>query len=341
MAKAIVRLKDIAGRTGYSTNTVSLALRDSPRIPEPTRELIHRAARDLNYLPNQIAKSLVSRETKTIGLVLTDLSNPALTHTAQTIELALSDLGYGTLFATSNNTLADEIRAIEMFRARQVDGMLIYPTSHRQLDHIRSLRQSNYPIVLLVGDPDAGIDAVCMDEQRGAYKATTHLIEQGHRRIGLIDGARAYGNREKHDGFCQALADAGISLDESLAVMSPGRSVARGYEAAETMLSRPERPTALLASNDSLAIGALHWCLKHGLGVPDDLAIIGFDNIEFAAHASTPISSVDYPAGLLSRGAIDRLMLLIAASGPLPEAQVSMIDPDLVLRESTLGRARP
>src|SRR5690606_16972859 len=159
MGRSIVRLKVIADKTGFSTNTVSLALRESPRIPEQTRVVIRQAAAELNYLPNQIAKSLVSRETKTIGLVLTDITNPVLTRVAQTIELALAERGYGTLFATSNNTLSEEISAIELFRARQVDGMLIYPTSHRRLDHLRPLRRANHPIVLLVGDPDAGIDA--------------------------------------------------------------------------------------------------------------------------------------------------------------------------------------
>lgn len=178
MGKAIIRLKDIADKTGFSTNTVSLALRQSPRIPPQTRELIRRAADELNYLPNQIAKSLVSRETKTIGLVLTDITNPTLTHTAQAIEIALAERGYGTLFATSNNTLSEEIRAIEMVRSRQVDGILIYPTGHSQLDHLRSLRRANYPIVLLVADPEAGIDAVCMDERRGAIKAARHLIDK-------------------------------------------------------------------------------------------------------------------------------------------------------------------
>ena len=106
MGKATVRLKDIADRTGFSVNTVSLALRQSPRIPEETSQLIRDAAEALNYLPNQVAKSLVSRETRTIGLVLTDILNPTLTQTAQAVEIALAERGYGTLFATSNNALA-------------------------------------------------------------------------------------------------------------------------------------------------------------------------------------------------------------------------------------------
>jgi LacI family transcriptional regulator len=335
MGKAITRLKDIADRTGFSVNTVSLALRDSPRIPQETRLLIREAAHALNYLPNQIAKSLVSRETKTIGLVLTDITNPALTHTAQAIELALAERGYATLFATSNNDPDEEIRVLEVFRSRQVDGMLIYPRSHRKLDHIRRLRNANYPVVLLVGDPDAGIDAVCMDERRGAYKATRHLIDIGHRRIGAIDGGNRLGNLEKREGYQQALKEADIAYDAAIAVDPHGHSVARGYRCMDSLMAVRERPTAVFAANDSLAIGALRWCQKHGLAVPGDVAIVGFDNIEFAEFAATPLTSVNYAVDMVTELAVERLMSLIAAGDTLPEPRVTMIDPDLVVRESS------
>ena len=336
MGRSIVRLKDIADKTGFSTNTVSLALRQSPRIPMQTRDIIQRAAAELNYLPNQIAKSLVSRETKTIGLVLTDINNPVLTHTAQAIELALAARGYGTLFATSNNTLAEEVRAVEMVRARQVDGMLIYPTSHRQLEHLAVLRRANYPIVLLVADTDAGIDAVGMDERRGAYKATRHLIEVGHRRIAVIDGANPQGgNGEKLEGYQQALAEAGIAFEPALHVDPRGNAVDRGYWAVDGIMSGRELPTAVFASNDSLALGALRWCLKHQIRVPEDIAIVGMDNIEFAEFAGVPLSSVNYAVETVTRMAVDRLMRLIAAGDQLPEPRITQIDPDLVIREST------
>ena len=122
MGRAITRLKDIAERTGFSVNTVSLALRDSARIPEETRLIIREAAAALNYAPNHVAKSLVSRETKTVGLVLTDITNPMLTQVAQAIELGLAERGYSTLFATSNNDIAAEKQVIEMFRSRHQGG---------------------------------------------------------------------------------------------------------------------------------------------------------------------------------------------------------------------------
>ncbi|WP_137150895.1 LacI family DNA-binding transcriptional regulator [Devosia sp. FKR38] len=337
MGKAIVRLKDIADRTGFSVNTVSLALRQSPRIPAETAQLIREAAEALNYLPNHVAKSLVSRETKTIGLVLTDITNPTLTHVAQAIELALAERGYSTLFATSNNDEAEEKRVIEMFRSRQVDGMLIYPRSHRELDHIRRLRKANYPVVLLVADPDAGIDAVCVDERRGAYRAVRHLIDLGHRRIGIIDGAHRLGNREKQDGYRQALDEAGIAFDPAWLVDPAGHSVVSGYQAMDQLMAAPKRATAVFAANDTLAIGALRWTQKQGLRVPQDVAIIGFDNIEFAEHAATPLSSINYAVAEVTALAVDRLLSLIAASDQLPEPCISLIDPDLIVRESTLA----
>ncbi len=338
MGKGTVRLKDIADRTGFSTNTVSLALRDSPRIPAETRELIRQAAASLNYLPNFIAKSLVSRETKTIGLVLTDITNPTLTHTAQAIELALAERGYATLFATSNNKLSEEKKVLELVRSRQVDGILIYPTSHRQIDHIRALRLANYPVVMLVGDPDSGLDAVCVDESRGAYKTTKHLIDIGHKRIGLIDGANPLGNREKRQGYVEALNEAGLEFDPALAVDPRGHSVIRGYLAMEALMATPAQPTAVFSANDSLALGALRWCIKHKLTVPDDMAIIGFDNIEFAEHAVVPLSSVNYPVDIVTELAVERLMSLITAGDELPTPRVTQIDPEVIVRDSTLTK---
>ena len=338
MAKSVTRLKDIAELTGFSVNTISLALRGSSRIPDETRMVILQTAERLNYLPNQVAQSLVRRETRSIGLILTDLENPVLTAVAQAVELELSKRGYTTLFATSNNLLAREAQMIETFRARRADGMLIFPCSHRKLDHILALRKRNYPVVLLVGDPDAGIDAVCMDERTGAFKAVAHLINNGHTKIALIDGAATLGNTEKQEGYLRAHALAGLEPDPRIMLDPKGASVANGFWAMDDLVSRKLDFSAVFAANDSLALGVLRYCSKNGLRVPEDIAIVGFDNIEFGEYAITPISTINYDVTRVTNLAIERVLDLISASGVLPAARVTQVEPELVVRESSNQR---
>ena len=336
MGNSGARLADIAARTGYSKNTVSLALRDSPRIPEATRDLIRTAARELNYLPNHVAKSLTSRETKTIGLVLADITNPILTETSRMIEKELAKLGYGTLFATSNNTRREEVAAIEMFRSRQVDGMLIYPArGDRNFEHLIKLRRANFPVVLLTCGEDIGVDMVGVDEKVGVYKAVRHFIDLGHRRIGTLDSNASEGNHEKFDGYVQALASAGIGFDPELQVSPAGYGPAAGYWAMDTLMAAANRPSAVFVANDYIAVGAVRWCQKHGLRVPEDVALIGFDNLEMSEFLSAPLSSVSYEIDILTRLAIERLLKLIAASGKLPSPRVTMIEPELAIRDSS------
>jgi len=334
MRQSIPRLKDIATKTGFSANTVSLALRDSPRIPVGTREIIRKAAEELNYQPNHVARSLVSRETKTIGLVLTDIMNPTLTRTAQQVELALAERGYGTLFATSNHALAEEKRLIEMFRSRRVDGLLIYPAVHNELDHLKALRR-HFPVVLLIAGPDAGIDAVSVDDRSGTKRAIGHLIALGHKRIGFLNPHLPSANNEKFEGYQLALAEARLRFDPTLVVSANGHYATHGYYALDNMMSIKKPPTAVFSHNDSLAIGALRWCHKHGLRVPQDLAIMGYDNIEFSEFAQPPLTTMNYAVDQVSRMAVDRLMRLISAGDQAPEPRVTLIEPDLVVRAST------
>ncbi len=160
MVRPRATLKDIAEAAGFSLNTVSLALRGSPRLPERTREIILKEAQRLNYYPNRIARSLASSASKTMGLVITDITSSTLTLAAHTIERELSAAGYAVMFAASDSDLAIEKRAIELFQSYQVDGMLVYPSDRKQLDHIRAVDASGTPVVVLVDVADAGLDVV-------------------------------------------------------------------------------------------------------------------------------------------------------------------------------------
>jgi DNA-binding LacI/PurR family transcriptional regulator len=330
------RLKDIAEQTGFSTNTVSLALHHSPLVAKDTSDAIWEVARQLKYRPNQLARSLVSQQSKTIGLILTNIQNPILTRAAEAIQHVLLGHRYATLFATSNHSIEQEKHAIETFLDRQVDGMLIYPTNHGELGHIAEVLERGTPVVLLSGGRNPALDAVCVDSRLGAQRATEHLIKLGHRRIAIIDNAPALGNFEKQQGYADALEAAGIPFDRELAIDARRTGPGQGYAAASMLLSMPNPPTAMLAANDLLAIGAIHRCDEQGIRVPEDISIIGFDNIELAEHSRPPLTTVSYDAEGLSQRAVHHLMRLIEAGSDSPVApQVEFVDPDLIVRQST------
>ncbi|OWJ69098.1 LacI family DNA-binding transcriptional regulator [Inquilinus limosus] len=337
MARVKARLKDIAAKTGYGVNTVSLALRGSTRISAAAREIISKAAEELDYVPNHFAKSLVSLRSNTVGLILHDVTNPILTSAAQMIQLALAERGYSVLFATSNGSFEEEIRAIEMFQTRMVDGILIYPLLHSRLDHLQKLRQRNSPIVLLVGLCETGIDAVGIDEFTGAYDATRHLIDRGHRRIGALI-PEVGTPQKKSEGYLAALRAAGMEIDPALIGYAPSHTIESGIEAMDAVMSLADRPTAVFASSDVLALGALRWTRINDLAVPEQVAIAGFDNIDAARFAATPISTIDNNVGELARLAVARLLELIGSEGPLPPPSTTLLHGQLIVRESTMRR---
>ena len=265
MQRTRTRLKDIAVATGYSANTVSLALRGSPRIPEETRDRIQSAARSLNYFPNTIAQALVSRETRTIGLVLTDIMNPTLTLVSRFLERELAQRGYSLMLAASDHDAAKERSALEVFRSRQVDGILIYPTNHDRLDHIRAVRQAGYPVA------GAGRHSVRRPRRGGDQRpqrrlpggpASDRARPSPHRACSTRRSCAA--TAKSTTARCAPSTEAGLPADALVVVKPGGHSATDGFHAIADAMQLKERPTALFATTDSLAIGALRWCREQG-----------------------------------------------------------------------------
>lgn len=335
MARVRVRLKDVAEATGYSVNTVSLVLRGSSRLPLKTRELILKEAERQNYVPNQLARSLILQSTKMVGLVLTDIMNPTITKTARAIELDLAEAGYGVMFASSDNELQNEKRALNHLQSSQVDGILIYPTSHNEIEHIQNIARSGYPILLLSDINNAGLDAVAINDHKGAYLAVSHLIKQGHTQIALLDGALSLGNTDKMDGAKKAMQDAGLD-PETLGIFDTvGHNAEHGFKAIEKAVSTNPRPTAIFATTDSLAIGAARWCRENNLNIPEDLAIVGFDNTEAAEFCSTPLTTINYAAEDVSKHAVERIISRIESDDNNDQTAITLIEPNLIVRESS------
>jgi LacI family transcriptional regulator len=338
MTRPRARLKDVAEATGFSANTVSLALRGSPRLPKETRERILEAAERLNYSPNHIARSLVHQTTRTIGLVMTDIMNPTLTLAARTIERELTRAGYAMMFAASDSSVENEKRAIELFLSYQVDGMLIYPASHREYSHIEAAEKAGTPVLLLAELPGSGLDTVAIDDRTGAYKAFRYLCQNGHRRIAMLDGGRIRGNFDKMHGAQRAVAEAGLPV-ESIVVFEPeGHSPAHGFAAMQYVMGSNPRPTALFASTDSLAVGALHWCREHDIVVPRDFAVVGYDNTEISQYGALPLTTVNYAADEISRIGVSHILERIEDPAYSNAPYVRLIEPELIIRDSSQAK---
>ena len=335
MSRPTARLKDIAALTGFSINTVSVALRGRPHIPEATRARVLEVARGLNYLPNAVARSLVSRTTRTIGVVLTNILNPILTQVVQAIEENLVTLGYGAVFSFSDHDVAKERDVLDRLLERQVDGILIYPANHDQVDHLIHLRARGVPVVLLTRVTNAEFDVVSLDDRKGAALITRHLLELGHRKVAFLDASQKHGNREKLLGYNDALLEEGLAPSAPLIVTPEGNSPLHGYQAMPTLMTASKRPTAILASADSLAIGVLRWCRENAVRVPDDLAVAGFDNIEVSGFLDVPLTTVSYPPGQVAKAAVHRMIELVGLPQSSRNALVHVIDPQLVVRTSS------
>lgn len=334
MGKSRPTLKDVAEATGFSANTVSLALRGSPRLPEATRQRILEVAERLNYAPNRIARSLASSATGTIGLIMTDILNPTLTLTAHTIERELSKAGYAVMFAASDANVEYEKRAIGLFQSYQVDGMLIYPANRNEFDHLKRLDASGTPVLLLVDIPDAGLDTVTIDDNDGAFRALGHLCQMGHRTIAMVDGGRSAGNLDKWAGAQRALREQGLPL-EGLSVFEPsGHAPSDAYDLMNEIVSQSPRPTAVFATTDSLAVGVLHWCRDNDVSVPDQLAVIGYDNTQASRHSVPPLTTVNYAADEISRIGVKRILQRLDATKTWDGPTTSLIQADLILRNT-------
>ncbi|WP_282935979.1 LacI family DNA-binding transcriptional regulator [Paenibacillus sp. RC67] len=329
-----VRQEDIAKELGLSINTVSLALKNSKRINEETRQKVQQVAKALNYIPNSIARSLVEKKTKVIGFIVPKITNPVQIETAQLIERKLIKKGYNMMLMTTDSDINYESYALDILVSRQVDGLFLFPTNKQNQEKIKMMRSAHIPIVLLSGgNYEPASDSVYMNQFKGAYIAASHLAQLGHRHIGFIHGG--VGNVEKFTGYQQALMDHGIEFNPELVVSVDNFNYEQGYLSAAELIPA-KKVTALLASSDYLALGALRWCREQGMRVPEDIAIVGFDNLEAAQYAEIPLTSVAYRVEQLSTSAVELMFKLLAEQDKFSTQQPERIvfEPALEIRSS-------
>lgn len=333
-----VNIKDIAKLANVSHTTVSRALNDKSRIRKETKEKVLAIAKALGYRPNLIAKSLVSRRSKTLGLVITDIANPFYTELAQGIEKTATRLGYNIILCSTQSNISTEKQYVEMLRSKGVDG-IIFSSAHMEDPNIVALAEEDFPVVLVnrrTYHPAVKerIDYVGVDNVLGGFLAVEHLIRLGHRRIGMIGGSvESSVGLERIEGGKKALATYGLKQENELFL--EGDFLKRsGYQRAKEFLKMAEIPTAIFAANDYMALGAYQALLEEEMKIPEDVALIGFNDIEFSSMKGIDLSTIGQKKFEMGAIAVEMLVERIEGKEKRPVAREVLLLPELIVRRT-------
>jgi LacI family transcriptional regulator, galactose operon repressor len=324
---------DVARLAGVSTATVSRALNGTGQIAPATQATIEAAVEELGYRPNTIARSLVTKSTHTIALLLPDITNPFYAALVSGIQEAAFDHGRTMLLCTTEGDAEREEHYLRLLQAKQVDGALVDGLV-LPADRIATFVEDGFPIVCLDRDIDArSIPVVQVDNRMGGRLATKHLIGLGHTRIAHITGAGELGiSDERLAGYRDALTAARIEPDFDL--VEEGRFTEEGgHDAARSLIERHPDVTAIFAANDLSALGVLNALAENGRSVPDDVSVVGFDDLRLAAYTSPPLTTVRQPGVEIARLATEILIGL--TEGQPAQRMRHLLQPELVLRAST------
>ncbi len=313
--------------------TVSRVVNGSGEVSPKLRLRVEQALAETGYLPNTLARSLRSRRTDTIALLLPDMTNPFFTTLAQGVETAAREAGISLLLANSNEREEEERRLVPMLLQRQVDGLLVVPTGSGE-ETIRVCRDRNVPVVIVDRRPLVpGADVVRADSEQGAYELGRLLAGLGHRRMTILAGpATVLTAVDRIEGFARALAEAGLPAPS---VYHGAFSIESGHELAIRAMEERPRPTALFASNNFLAIGTLHGLDELGLHVPEDVALVGLDDLPAAMVTFPFLTVAAQPAAELGRRSVAMLLDRMANPG-LPAREV-VLPTEVVVRPSSGG----
>jgi LacI family transcriptional regulator len=341
---ASVSMKDVAALAGVSVGTVSNVVNSPAMVAEPTRQRVERAIAKLGWVPNESARQLRAGRSRSIGMVVMDIANPFFTDLVLGAEDWLNEQGYSVQVANSASKPSRESAQLALFEQQRVRGVLYAPIWGLD-ERVRQLRRRGIPVVLLdrAGN-EADFCSVSVEDVEGGRLAVGHLLDQGHLNIAFVGGpSRLQQIRDRRQGAELARLQRG-GLGNLLIISTPGTDTASGVAAADEIIALPagERPTAVFAANDLVAIGLLQGFMTHGFAVPHDVAIIGYDDITFAASAAVPLSSIRQPRADLGRRAAELLLEEIEAVGQKVDHDHQQVrfTPELVVRRSTVPKQR-
>lgn len=335
-----ISIADLARLTGLAKSTVSGVLNNKPGFSEKTRRKVLAAAAQYGYVPNEIARGLTSKLTKTIGLVIKDITNPFYSRITKGVQEIAGEHGYTVFLCSSGEQHEAELAQIQAMIARRVDGLIIAPLLEGvPLEHLHDLKRKGLPFALLGSVPGLACDCVTFDDYGGGRAVTAYVIGQGHTRIGFVAGLKtSRASKLRHAAFKDQLLEHGLTLD-SRYMFSEAASFQDGVRIGEQLArqSASERPTALICFDDVIAMGVIRGAQSCGMNVPDDLSVTGFDDIDLMAVPLTTVSVPTYEAGkTLARLLFERIFDEDAGS----EYRQVGFEEHLVIRETVAVRAK-
>ncbi|MGC4808690.1 LacI family DNA-binding transcriptional regulator [Micromonospora sp. DT233] len=339
---AAANIKEVARHAGVSLGTVSNVLNRPDTVAPATRQRVLDAITTLGYVRNDSARQLRAGHSRTVAIVVLDVANPFFTDVVRGAEQVIEAADAMLVVCNSGEDGARERRHLELLEEQRVRGVLITPVGHGPQPNLDKLVDRGIPVVLV--DRGAGKTnrcSVAVDDVLGGRLAMDHLLDQGHHRVAYVGGPPALAQvADRHAGAAAALADRGGDAELRVAVTG-SLTVAAGRRAAQELLESParRRPTAVFCANDLIALGVLQELTARGLRVPDDVAVVGYDDIEFAGAAAVPLSSVRQPRDQLGRTAA-QLLLEEAEAGAVHRHRHVVFQPELVVRRSSDHRRR-
>jgi LacI family transcriptional regulator len=327
-------IKDVARLAGVSPMTVSRVINSSGYASQDARARVERAVAELGFVPNALARHLRSKRTRTLALVISDITNPFFTTIARGVEDIAAAHDFAVMFCNTDESEAEEIAYLQMLLQRQIDGVLLVPASDSGKS-LRLLQRHSVPVVVLdrrVSSPR--VDQVRSDSEGGAYQLVRHLIELGHRRIAMLTGHRNIStSADRAAGYRRALAGLGMEFDERL-VLYEGFGVEAGYRMACQVLDIHPRPTALFAANNFIAFGAIRALREAGLRIPEAMSLVAFDDLPDEWLIDPFLTVVDQRAYQMGKEAAELILERVAGVGR-PTRRSIILPVDFIVRRSS------
>lgn len=340
MKKGRVTITDIARELNVAPSTVSRALNDHPALSKETKDAVRELAEKLDYQPNLMALNLLRRKSNTIGVIVPEITSHFFSAVITGIQDVVGNSDYNIMICLSNESYEEEITIVKKLSKIQIDGIMVSPSSEtKDFDHFRRLQKNGIPVVVFDRDcPGLEADKVLVDDYSGAFQAVEYLIRTGCRNIAHLGGPlnlSTTGHRLK--GYLDALEQNSMPIRPEYMVHVPGFSHKDGAKPAKKLLQLENRPDAIFAMNDSIAISAMHEAKKMGLGIPEDISIVGFDDEPHSSFFSPALSTVWQPVYNIGMLSARILLSHLKSSDVQLKFRKEVFRPELVIRASSKG----